>query len=91
MKYDDKKMLEPRLLVEVKVSTKLNEMLGFAKELEEAGISNGDLTKKLETKIQARNLSTALLPKEKKTTNKQDTELTRKRFKTLNTRENADF
>ncbi|MCA6222543.1 hypothetical protein V2H77_20580 [Photorhabdus sp. P32] len=65
MKYDDKKMLEPRLLVEVKVSTKLNEMLGFAKELEEAGISNGDLTKKLETKIQARNLSTALLPKEK--------------------------
>ncbi|WP_176414550.1 hypothetical protein [Photorhabdus luminescens] len=47
------------------MSTKLNEMLGFAKELEEAGISNGDLTKKLETKIQTRNLSIALLPKEK--------------------------
>ncbi|MFD0705775.1 hypothetical protein [Photorhabdus akhurstii] len=75
-------MLEPGLLVEVKVSTKLNEMLGFAKELEEAGISNGDLTKKLEARIQVSNLSTALLPK-KQSTSKQDVELARKRFKAL--------
>lgn len=47
----------------MKVSTKLNEMLGFAKELEEAGISNGDLTKKLEARIQVSNLSTTLPPK----------------------------
>ncbi|WP_157975321.1 hypothetical protein [Photorhabdus sp. CRCIA-P01] len=47
------------------MNTKLNEMLNFAKELEETGISNGDLTKKLEARIQIRNLSTALLPKEK--------------------------
>ncbi|NDL00709.1 helix-turn-helix domain-containing protein [Photorhabdus bodei] len=39
------------------MSTKLDEMLSFAKELEEAGISNGDLTKKLEARIQVRNLS----------------------------------
>ncbi|PQQ42053.1 hypothetical protein C6H65_05345 [Photorhabdus luminescens] len=75
-------MLEPGLLVEVKVSTKLNEMLGFAKELEEAGISNGDLTKKLEARIQVRNLSTVLPPKTQ-STSKQDIELARKRFKAL--------
>ncbi|MCC8457102.1 MULTISPECIES: hypothetical protein [Photorhabdus] len=64
------------------MSTKLNEMLGFAKELEEANISNGDLTKKLEARIQVSNLSTALLPK-KQSTSKQDVELARKRFKAL--------
>ncbi|AWK40751.1 hypothetical protein GPY51_08715 [Photorhabdus laumondii subsp. laumondii] len=64
------------------MGTKLNEMLGFAKELEEVGISNGDLTKKLEARIQVSNLSTALLPK-KQSTSKQDVELAKKCFNAL--------